>query len=78
MTPDMQQPRMIGIVTTAVSKALGEEGRFYKAGDMIYIGDSNINHIKRRHSSAYARFAACCHRLSQSRIMCVLMVKTDL
>jgi len=58
----MQEPRFIGVVTTAVSFTLGEEGRQYKAGDIIYLGENNIEHMKRRHSSAYVKYS---DRLSQ-------------
>jgi len=52
----MQEERLVGVVSTAVSKTLGENGRLYKAGDMIYIGESNVNHMKRRHLSAYNKY----------------------
>ena len=52
----MQQPRMIGIVTTAVLETLGDDGKRYKAGDIIYLGKSNINHMKRRHTSTYLKY----------------------
>ena len=58
----MQEPRLIGVVSTAVSITLGDEGKHYRAGDMIYLGDSNINHMKRRHSSDYVKYS---DRLSQ-------------
>jgi len=58
----MEEARLVGVVSTIVSNTLGEEGRQYKAGDMIYLGDCNINHMKRRHSSAYVKYA---ERLSQ-------------
>ena len=47
---------MIGVVTAAVSRTLGDDGRQYKAGDMIYICESNVNHMKRRHLSAYNKY----------------------
>ena len=53
----MQEPRLIGVVTTAVSLTLGEGGRQYKAGDIIYLGENNIKHMKRRHSSAYVKYS---------------------
>ena len=52
----MQEPRIIGIVSTAVADMLGEGRRLYKAGDIIYLGESNVNHMKRRHSSAYSKY----------------------
>jgi len=52
----MHEPRLVGVVSAAVSKVLGEDGRLYKAGDMIYIGESNVNHMKRRHLSAYNKY----------------------
>ena len=52
----MQEARLVGVVSAAVSRTLGDDGRQYKAGDMIYIGESNVNHIKRRHSSAYSKY----------------------
>jgi len=52
----MQEPKLIGVVSTAVANTLGEDGRLYKAGDMIYLGESNINHMKRRHSAAYNKY----------------------
>ena len=52
----MQESRLVGIVSNAVSNALGEDGHQYKAGDRIYIGDSNVNHIKRRHSYTYLKY----------------------
>ena len=58
----MQQARIIGIITSAVLDALGEEGQLYKVGDIIYLGESNVNHIKRRHSSDYTKYG---DRLSQ-------------
>jgi len=58
----MPEPRLVGVVSAAVSKALGDDGRQYKAGAMIYIGESNVNHIKRRHSSDYMKYS---DRLSQ-------------
>ena len=51
----MEEPRIIDIISTAVIKTLGEDER-YKAGDMIYLGESNTNHIKRRHSTAYMKY----------------------
>ena len=56
MFPIMQQARMIGIVTSAVLEALGEEGQLYKVGDIIYLGESNVNHLKRRHSTDYLKY----------------------
>jgi len=53
---NMQEARLVGVVSTAVSKTLGNDGRQYKAGAMIYIGESNVNHIKRRHSSDYTKY----------------------
>jgi len=58
----MHEPRLIGIVSTVVSETLGEDGRQYKAGDMIYLGDNNVKHMKRRHLSAYLKYG---DRLSQ-------------
>jgi len=52
----MQEARLVGVVSTAVSRTLGNDGRQYKAGDMIYIGESNVNHMKRRHSSDYTKY----------------------
>ena len=52
----IQEPRIVGVVSSAVSKALGDDGQQYKAGDMIYIGESNVNHMKRRHFSAYNKY----------------------
>ena len=52
----MQEARLVGVVSTAVSKTLGNDGRQYKAGAMIYIGESNLNHMKRRHLSAYNKY----------------------
>ena len=52
----MQEPRLLGVVSTAVSNALGDAGQHYKPGDMIYIGENNVNHIKRRHLSAYNKY----------------------
>ena len=52
----MQEARLVGVVSAAVSRTLGDDGRQYKAGDMIYIGESNVNHMKRRHSSAYSKY----------------------
>ena len=58
----MQKPRLIGIVSNAVSKALGTEGQSYKLGDKIYLGDRNIKHMKQRHMLVYAKYH---DRLSQ-------------
>ena len=52
----MQELKLIGIISTAVSKTLGDDGRQYKAGDMIYIGESNLSHMKRRHLSAFNKY----------------------
>ena len=52
----MQEPKLIGVVSTAVANTLGEDGRLYKAGDMIYLGESNVNHMIRKHSSAYLKY----------------------
>jgi len=52
----MQEPRLVGVISAAVSITLGDDGRQYKAGDMIYIGESNVNHIKRRHLSDYNKY----------------------
>jgi len=52
----MQEARIIGVITSAVSITLGEDGRQYKAGDMIFIGENNIKHMKRRHLSAYNKY----------------------
>ena len=52
----MQEPRIVGVVSTAVSKTLGEYGQQYRVGDIIYIGESNVNHMKRRHLSAYNKY----------------------
>jgi len=52
----MREPRLIGIVSNAVITTLGDDNLHYKAGDMIYLGDSNVSHMKRRHSSAYIKY----------------------
>jgi len=52
----MQEPRIIGIVSTEVSIALGESGKQYKIGNMIYLGESNKKHIKNRHKSVYVKY----------------------
>jgi len=51
----MEEPGIIGVISTAVIKTLGEDSG-YKAGDMIYLGESNINHMKRRHAAAYIKY----------------------
>jgi len=58
----MQEPKLVGVISAAVSKTLGDDGRQYKAGAMIYIGESNVNHMKRRHPSDYSKYG---DRLSQ-------------
>ena len=62
----MQEARLVGVVSTAVSKTLGNDGRQYKAGAMIYIGESNLNHMKRRHLSAYNKYG--------DRLSCIISV----
>ena len=52
----MQQTRQVGVVSTAVIKTLGEDARFYNAGDIIYIGDRNIKHMKKRHLPTYLKY----------------------
>lgn len=58
----MQEVKLVGVVTNAVSKTLGAEGRHYKVGDKIYLGENNINHIKRRHSAVFSKYG---DRISQ-------------
>ena len=52
----MQEPRLLGVVSTAVSVTIGGKGKQYKAGDMIYLGENNIKHMKHRHSLAYVKY----------------------
>jgi len=52
----MQESRLVGVVSTAVVKALEDNNHQYKAGDMIYIGKNNEKHMKQKHSSAYAKY----------------------
>jgi len=52
----MNQKRIVGFISAAVIETLGETGRAYHAGDEIYIGDSNIDHMKRRHLSDYLKY----------------------
>ena len=52
----MKEPMLIGVVSAAVIKVLGDNGNQYKAGDMIFIGESNVKHMKRRHSSVYKKY----------------------
>ena len=52
----MTKIRMVGVVSADVVKTLGEAGRNYCAGDEIYIGCSNINHMQRRHLSDYLKY----------------------
>jgi len=52
----MPESRIVGVITTSVSKTLGNDGKQYKPGSMIYIGESNVNHIKRRHFSDYIKY----------------------
>jgi len=52
----MQEAKLVGVVSATVIKTLGEDGQLYNTGDMIYIGESNVNHMKRRHLSAYNKY----------------------
>ena len=52
----MSQIQMVGVVSAAVIEALGEGEHRFRAGDEIYIGDSNIEHMKRRHPSVYLKY----------------------
>ena len=52
----MQQPRQVGVVSAAVIKTLGDAAFQYHAGDIIYIGDRNLNHIKSQHLSTFLKY----------------------
>jgi len=52
----MQKARLIGVISSIVSISLGKDGHNYKIGDKIYLGDSNENHMKRRHKSAFIKY----------------------
>ena len=52
----MSHVRVVGVVSAAVLKALGEDGRNYRAGDEINLGDSNIAHMRKRHLSTYLKY----------------------
>ena len=58
----MQKAKLVGVVSSAVSKTLGDEGTHYKVGDKIYLGESNMNHMKRRHLADFLKYG---DRLSQ-------------
>jgi len=58
----MQEAKLVGVISNSVVKTLGDDGKRYKIGDRIYIGDRNINHMKRRHSGDFAKYG---DRLSQ-------------
>ena len=52
----MQQPRQVGVVSAAVIKTLGEEAYQYHAGDIIYLGDRNLEHMKNQHLSTFLKY----------------------
>ena len=52
----MTKTRMVSVVTAAVLKTLGEAGKNFRAGEEIYIGCSNIDHMRRRHLSDYLKY----------------------
>ena len=52
----MNQARVVGTVSAAVLETLGEDGNCYHSGDIIYLGDSNVNHMKKRHLSTWLKY----------------------
>ena len=52
----MNQVRVVGIVSSAVLAALGDEGQGYVAGEEIFLGDTNIEHMKTDHLEDYLKY----------------------
>ena len=52
----MQQTRQVGVVSAAVLKTLGEEASHYHAGDIIYVGDRNLDHMKSQHLATFLKY----------------------
>ena len=52
----MRQPRQVGVVSAAVIKTLGKEASHYQAGDIIYIGERNLGHMKSQHISIFLKY----------------------
>ena len=52
----MIDAQVVGTVSKAVLETLGDVGKCYNVGDAIYLGESNINHMIKKHKSIYLKY----------------------